>query len=147
MEAETMKRICALFAAVLALPVVYGNAPPAADVAITVSGISQPTGAIYLSLCREPEFMTPNCYRTVGRAIANRGNQVMTIRAVPSGTYAILAFHDVNDNRQLDRNGYGAPTEPTGTSGRQTGANQMPQFSRSSFVVNGRRVNLSIGLR
>ncbi len=129
------------------LLVAAAAAPSGAAVVVTIQGVETATGAVYVSLCRQAEFMTPKCYRATGRKVTKAGNYVISFESVESGTYAVLAWHDVNGNKKLDRNSYGAPTEPTGVSGAGTQAGQLPQFARSSFMVTNSRVNLSIGLR
>jgi uncharacterized protein (DUF2141 family) len=43
------------------------------------------------------------------RAIS--GTQSVVFTNLEPGTYAIIAFHDENDNGKLDENGWGVPTE------------------------------------
>ncbi|MFU8780589.1 MAG: MipA/OmpV family protein [Kiritimatiellia bacterium] len=61
------------------------------------------------------------------------GRQVLQIPDVPAGEYALLVFHDENDNQQLDVNFIGIPREPVGFSGayRPRGA---PTFRNARFI-------------
>jgi len=102
--------IPALFA--LLAPLAAANAPAGSDVIVTLTGVQKPTGAVYVSLCRRAEFMTPNCYKAAGRKVAQTGNYVIPFRSVEPGTYALLAFLDVNGNKKLDRNNYGSTGAP-----------------------------------
>lgn len=142
-----MRRIINVLAALLVAPLVVGGASPAPSVVVTIQGVQTATGVIYVSLCRKEEFMTPKCYQATGRRIAKAGSYIISFKSVEPGLYAVLAWHDVNGNKVLDRNGYGAPTEPTGVSGTGTQAGQLPQFARSSFTVSKDTVPLSIRLR
>lgn len=142
-----MRRQNTVLALLLLASTTADASSPGTSVIVTIRGIETPSGAAYVSLCREAEFLTPECYRTTGRKITKSGSYIFSFEAVEPGTYAVLAWHDVNGNKTLDRNSYGAPTEPTGVSGDGAQAGQLPQFARSSFVVASDTVNLSIGLR
>lgn len=67
---------------------------------------------------------------------------------VPAGTYAVSVMHDENDNRKLDKNFLGIPSEGYGVSNNHTHALSAPTWAESKFVVErGKNVGLSIGLR
>lgn len=67
---------------------------------------------------------------------------------VPPGTYALSVMHDENDNRKLDKNFLGIPTEGYGVSNNHTHAMSAPTWEESKFVVErGRDVSLAIRLR
>lgn len=61
------------------------------------------------------------------------GRMVLEVEDVPAGEYALLVFHDENDNRQLDVNFIGIPREPVGFSNeyRPRGA---PTFRNARFA-------------
>lgn len=60
------------------------------------------------------------------------GRQTITLDDIPAGEYALLVFHDENDNMQLDVNFIGIPSEPIGFSNeyRPRGA---PTFRNARF--------------
>ena len=47
---------------------------------------------------------------------------------VPAGTYAIICFHDENDNGELDTNWLGVPTEKFGFSNNKMGMFGPPKY-------------------
>lgn len=55
-------------------------------------------------------------------------NQTVTFE-VPSGRYAVAVYHDLNENKKLDKNRVGFPKEPYGFSN-----NYRPKFSRPTFA-------------
>lgn len=55
--------------------------------------------------------------------------------SVPSGTYAIRLFLDVNNNQKLDKNLFGKPTEPFGFSNNPMIRFKMPTLDKISFSV------------
>lgn len=116
------------------------------EVVVTIRGVSKAQGDLYVNLCRKAEFLTPKCYKSAARKVTKTGEYVVPFANVEPGSYAVLALHDVNGNRALDRSGYGAPTEPSGVSGSFV-TGQMPQFDRSAFVVGASPTRLSLELR
>jgi len=59
----------------------------------------------------------------------------ITFTDVSEGRHAIKAFHDVNDNGELDTNWMGIPTEPYGFSNDAMGTFGPPSFQDASFLV------------
>ena len=54
--------------------------------------------------------------------------------------------HDVNGNRNLDKNLLGIPTEPFGFSGNKSIFRGLPSFEEAAFEVDGNEVVSSIRL-
>lgn len=62
------------------------------------------------------------------------GQETFLLSGIPAGEYALLVYHDENDNLKLDKNFIGIPTEPLGFSNgyRPKGP---PNYSRAVFVL------------
>ena len=54
---------------------------------------------------------------------------------LPSGWYAIKVYHDVNDNKTLDKNFMGFPKEQYGFSNNAMGTLGPPSFEESQFEI------------
>ena len=54
---------------------------------------------------------------------------------LPSGNYAVGAFHDVNRNNQLDTNLFGIPKEQHGFSNDASGSFGPPSFDDAAISV------------
>ncbi len=66
---------------------------------------------------------------------------------VAPGTYAIAIMHDENDNKKLDKNFLGVPTEGYGVSNDHTHAMSAPTWDESKFVVErGKNLTMSVPL-
>lgn len=65
---------------------------------------------------------------------------------LPSGRYAIAAFHDQNGNGKIDKNWVGVPTEPYGFSNNARGTVSEPDLADQLFSLNKDR-SLEIVLR
>ena len=63
--------------------------------------------------------------------------------SVPKGEYAIICYHDENENRRMDFHENGIPKESYGTSNDVINFGP-PQFDTSKFEVTEEDLNLGI---
>lgn len=141
-----MKTFCAVAAVGLA---VAGSAAAAASrpgIVVQVLGVDNPRGAVYASLCRREEMATMRCGRVAARKVAKPGVVEVQFTDAKPDLYMVLAFHDANGNKRLDRNQWGAPAEPVGASGRPV-QGRMPSFDESSFAHSGKGTVVRVQLR
>jgi uncharacterized protein (DUF2141 family) len=68
------------------------------------------------------------------------------LKDIPSGEYAVSAFHDVNDNKKMDTNFLGIPKEPIGISNNATGFMGPPKYKEAKFTVN-KNITLAITIK
>ena len=72
----------------------------------------------------------------------------LSFENVTAGTYAVSCLHDENNNRKLDKNFFGVPTEGYGVSNNKTYAMSSPKWAESIFTMEaGKDVSLGIKLR
>jgi uncharacterized protein (DUF2141 family) len=62
------------------------------------------------------------------------------------GELAIAVYHDVNDNKQIDKNPIGIPTEPYGFSNDFKPVIKAPAFKDCSFFYNEKNNRITITL-
>ena len=62
------------------------------------------------------------------------GRESYSIDNLPSGEYALLVYHDENNNERIDKNFIGIPIEPIGFSNRYA-PKAPPSFSRAAFII------------
>ncbi|PWH84009.1 hypothetical protein DIS18_05535 [Algibacter marinivivus] len=55
--------------------------------------------------------------------------------SIPKGDYAVMAYHDVNNNEKLDTNFLGIPSEPFVFSNNAKGFMGAPKFEKAKFIV------------
>jgi uncharacterized protein (DUF2141 family) len=67
------------------------------------------------------------------RAVA--GSQTIVVVGLKPGRYAVIAFHDGNDDGRLGASPWGAPTEGYGFSNDAHGFLRAPSFTAASFEV------------
>lgn len=105
-------------------------------VSVTVTNVNTEKGGVV-----KLGVFDSNGFPTVGKEVAGENLEAtqMTLTEVfhkiPTGTYAISVFQDHNSNGQLDKNLFGAPTEPYGFSTNQYGMFGPPDFIDVSFEV------------
>ena len=95
----------------LSLPVL---AATAATVEVRVSGITGARGKVSVAVCDKERFLK-QCAHSAS-APAQAGETTIVVKDIPPGTWAVLAYHDENNNGELDRNLIGMPKEPYGFS-------------------------------
>lgn len=117
------------------------------ELSVVVKGIRHATGTLYVSVCREAEFGSANCFRRAQRPVQGSPNERFAFLGVPAGTYAIHVIHDVNDNRSFDRDAYGAPAEPWGVSNNVRPDRRAPTFKEAAIKYDGTGMTLEVELR
>lgn len=105
---------------------------PAEPLTVVVENVRDARGHVRVELCTSDTFLGDRC-QIAGEAEAVKGVTVVTLRAVPSGVYAIQAYHDRNDNHRVDRGALGIPTESVGFSRYPSLSLHAPVFERASF--------------
>tara|TARA_R110001583_G_scaffold2879_1_gene19857 strand:+ start:7492 stop:7923 length:432 start_codon:yes stop_codon:yes gene_type:complete len=76
-------------------------------------------------------------------SIINNGISTVEFNNVEAGEYAIICYHDANENGRMDFNENGMPMENYGTSNNPLNFGP-PQFESSKFEVADKNLNLEI---
>lgn len=63
---------------------------------------------------------------------------------IPLGEYALMFYHDANDNQKLDRNVFGLPKERYGFSNDAKPRLGLPQYEAVKFVVDSDPTRLTV---
>jgi uncharacterized protein (DUF2141 family) len=87
-------------------------------------------GTLYLMLVDKND--TP--VQKITRA-ASEKNAVFTVKDLPEGQYAVRAFHDQNNNGELDKGIFGQPIEGWGVSNDARGFMSAPPFQKMLVMV------------
>ncbi len=128
----------AQLALTFALTTVLFAAPgwAAGDLIIKVSGLAAPYGGVGCSLfSKEDGFPMDNSkaksewIRTTGESVTCRFTDVAP------GKYAVAVAHDANENRKIDTNFFGIPTEQWGVSNNVRPTMRAPKFDEAVFTV------------
>lgn len=121
-----------------------GNAQDTKGITITVTidNVKNDNGYVLLGLQTEDTFMKAKDIQGAKSEIKD-GKITATFTDVPSGTYAIMAMHDANDNERMDFDPNGMPTESYGMSNNPMSYGP-PQFSEAKFEVTDKDMNINI---
>jgi len=85
------------------------------------------------------DWLTTRFVMGVQANIRSDGRAVCVFRNVAPGRYAISAFHDEDDDDELDRGLFGIPSEGYCASRNATGSFGPPSWSDAVFRVRGDR--------
>lgn len=109
---------------------------------VNIPNISGENGKVYFALYNSKAgFIQREPFR-IAQGDIIEGNTTVHFSNVPKGVYAITCYHDANDNKQLDFDGF-RPVEDYGSSNNPTNFGP-PQFEASQFEVNDVDLNLEI---
>ena len=75
------------------------------------------------------------------------GKMTLCVAAPEAGRYAVVVYHDENDNHKFDRNWIGLPTEGFGVSNNPSLFLAAPTFEESSFEVRGDMTHVDIEMK
>lgn len=85
--------------------------------------------------------------RVAGIALrAVPGAQTVVIVGLKPGRYAVIAFHDANDDGKLGQSPWGVPTEAYGFSNDARGFLRAPSFAAAAFEVGEAGATTTISL-
>lgn len=95
------------------------------------------TGSVMVSIYdSETAYAGGTPFRRAQVDVAS-GERTAVFVDLPSGTYAMKAFHDVNGDRRMNANPFGIPIEPVAFSNNATPNMGAPKWDRTHFTVRG----------
>ena len=118
----------------LAVAVLCAGAAWAADVQVQVGNLTSARGVVRAEVCAKAEWLTSGC-KLKGVAPARPGMVVVTIHDVPPGEWAIVAYHDKNDDGHVDQSWLGLPEEGVGFSRNPPLGLHGPAFASAAVRV------------
>ena len=81
------------------------------------------------------------------REPAEEGSMTLCVAAPDKGRYAVVVYHDENDNHKFDRNWIGLPIEGFGVANDPTLFLAPPSFEEAAFEVNGNFTNVEVEIK
>jgi len=109
-----------------------GQALAAATVEVRVSGVKA-KGKVNVAVCDRERFLKQCVYSA--SAPAQAGETIVTLKDIPAGTWAVLAYQDENENNELDRNFIGIPKENYGFSRNPVSRFGPPGFEDAAIAL------------
>ncbi len=103
-------------------------------------------GKIYVSFCTNASEWSNNGKYHFQYTNPVKGTNTYTITSIPSGTYAVAIYQDLNGNGKLDENMFGIPKEPYAFSNNIVPRFSAPKFEECQFEFSKQTQVLSINL-
>lgn len=125
-------------------PVVASNTGNT-SLSVTVTGIASGKGTILGSVCDKTTFLKQCSALSMAPANNNGVTQLQFEHIVP-GQYAVMVFHDENDNRHFDTSTSGIPLEGYGFSRDAKGRYGPPTFDDAMIEIKPGKSAISIAL-
>jgi len=104
------------------------------SIRVNVSGLDSSKGKVMVAIYSSADnFLKEACFRK--EALIQDNKAFVSFENIQAGTYAIMCFHDENDNNKLDLNAEGRPTESVGVSNNAKGFFGPPKFKDAKFLI------------
>jgi len=152
------ERAVRVLAVVLPL-LVLGLPAWAGDLKVAVAGVRSASGTVMIGLYDSAEgFGVAIKHATEAGLLTDKGRLAgVALRAAPGtqsiiftqlhpGRYAVIAFHDENDNGRLDESPWGVPTEGYGFSNDAQGFLTAPSFDAAGLTLDAGDSAITISL-
>jgi len=108
----------------------------AATITAEIGNVRNARGHVHIDICPQQHFLKEDCPFS-GDAPARAGTTWVVVHGVPSGDYAIQAFHDENDNHRVDRALFGIPKEGIGFSNDAPIGLGPPKWDAAKITITG----------
>lgn len=139
-----LSRFTLPFGAALLLAFGATFAVSAATVEVRVAGVTA-KGKVSVAVCDKERFLKQCAYNA--SVPAQAGETVVSVKGVPPGTWAVVAYQDENSNGELDTNFLGIPKEPYGFSRDARSKFGPPGFADAAIEVGEAPVTATVRLR
>jgi uncharacterized protein (DUF2141 family) len=134
----SVSRFACTTLAMLAFSPLWSNAAPTdAIVRVEIASLRNAQGDVGCLIFNSPDGYPEThakAYKEMHTAIEG-DHAVCEFKDVTPGTYAVIVFHDENQNGKLDKNFLGVPQEGYAASNNVRHLMSAPEFKESSFVV------------
>lgn len=137
-----MKKLFLTFAVALTTLFGFSQETEGVNITVTIDNVTSDKGKVLMSLHTSETFMKGKGIMDAETEIKD-GKVTITFENVLPGEYAILAMHDANDNKRMDFQENGMPTESFGMSNNVM-VMGPPQYDDAKFKVDGENLELNI---
>lgn len=131
--------------ALLALLGAATHTANAADLDVSINGIKEFKGSLFIALYNSAESFTKTPYKSLSIP-ADAETVAFTIDELETGEFAIMLFHDIDANGKLDTNLVGMPREPWGGSLQGKAIFAAPGWKDTKFTHSDEGTQLTIEL-
>ena len=119
----------------------------AADLTVTVEGVKPGDGPVLIALFDKPDGFPAGRAKVQQMAEGTQAKVAFSFKDLPPGRYALSAFQDRNNNKRLDANMMGMPTELYGFSRDARGSFGPPKFDDAVLTLDAAPRQISFQLK
>ncbi|MEQ8364686.1 MAG: DUF2141 domain-containing protein [Cyclobacteriaceae bacterium] len=116
------------------------------ELIVEIKNINSSEGVIYVALYdSDKNYLKKDTFSK--STLASQGNIQLVFTNLPDGEYAISAMHDANENKVLDKNFFGIPTEGFGFMDGEMGMFGPPSFDKVKVIWGGGQKRIEVPLK
>ena len=102
-------------------------------VSIQLQNLNTTKGQLLISIFNKDTGFPEEVSAAYSTVVFKEPLRKILVLFLPKGTYALAIVHDKNKNNKMDKNLFGAPTEPYGVSLNKTYLLKAPLFEENKF--------------
>jgi uncharacterized protein (DUF2141 family) len=121
-------------------------AQAAGSITFTIDNVRNARGKVLVAVCPQAKFLKEDCAYNA-EVPAHPGTVRVTVRGVPPGEWAAQAFHDENNNEEVDQGVLGIPKEGLAFSNDVRITFGPPKWSSARFRFDGGETSQRIRMR
>jgi uncharacterized protein (DUF2141 family) len=130
----------------LVAPIITTSLASAADLTVQIDDVKSSEGFLSVAVYNSADTFLKKPLTGV-RTQATKDGKSVVVKDLPAGEYALVVFHDVNQNGKMDRNMMGIPTEDYAFSNNAMGNMGPPSFEAAKFQVSEAGASTKVSLR
>ena len=104
------------------------------NLTVNISGLNSSDGNLLIGIYNKKESFLKKPIKSTIAKIENK-KALILFTNLPKGIYAVSFVHDENDNKKMDTNFIGIPTEDYGCSNNATGFMGPPKYKDAQFIL------------
>lgn len=121
------------------------SANDSTQITLNFSGIEGQEGSISVAFYDSEKSYMENGF--IGTLLPVESTSLSWTLMLPKGSYAVAAYHDKNNNAELDTGWFGVPKEPYGFSNNVRPAFRAANWKESHFEAGDKALVLEIELK
>lgn len=101
---------------------------------VNIEGLKNNKGSLLVAIYDSSDKFLKKQYKGTVASIKDK-KAVIIFKDVPKGEYAVSFVHDENENKKMDTNFFGIPTEDYGCSNNAKGFMGPPKYEDAKFML------------
>ena len=114
---------------------------------VVVDGIEKSNGKVMVTVFDSINYLKQPVYYKMVKVEEGQEEVTVVIDSITVGKYAVVVFHDENDNNTLDTGAYGIPLEKFGFSNNAKGKMGPPEFRDCMIIIEDEDTEINITLQ